>query len=306
MRRTYCNRAVLLIGLAILALGGRVQAVIVYEVTSPYHHIRVIDQQGLRTLSFDNSMETRMSLVNHLQGHFQYTEFFHLPWLWQPEMTNVLMIGLGGGSTQRAYQYFYPQVMVDTVEMDPIVVEVAKEYFQVRESPTLQIHVLDGRVFLRRADTHYDAIIMDAYVAHRYGSFIPYHLATREFFQLASDKLTTDGVLAYNVIGTLNGPRGDILGAIFKTMKTVFPQVYLFPATDSLNVVVIGTKSSTASTLPALQQKAAELIKKGRIKLPTFRTRLAAFRSAAPPASSQSPVLTDDFAPIDGLLNVTK
>ena len=111
MRRTYCNPALLLIGLAILALGGRVQAVIVYEITSPYHHIRVIDQQGLRTLSFDNSRETRMSLLNPLQGHFEYTEFFHLPWLWQPEMTNVLMIGLGGGSTQRAYQFFYPQVM---------------------------------------------------------------------------------------------------------------------------------------------------------------------------------------------------
>jgi len=89
-------------------------------------------------------------------------------------------------------------------------------------------------------------------------------------------------------------------------MKTVFPQVYLFPATDSMNVVVIGTKSSTASTLPVLQQKAVELIKKGRIKLPSFKMRLAAFRSAAPPTSSQSPVLTDDYAPIDGLLNVTK
>lgn len=306
MRRTGHHTALLLIGLAILAQGRPAQAVIVYEVTSPYHHIRVIDQQGLRTLSFDNSTETRMSLLNPLQGHFEYTEFFHLPWLWHQEMTNVLMIGLGGGSTQRAYQFFYPQVMVDTVEMDPIVVEVAKTYFRVRESPTLQIHVLDGRVFLRRADKHYDAIIMDAYVAHRYGSSIPYHLATREFFQLASDKLSADGVLAYNVIGTLNGPRGNVPGAIFKTMKTVFPQVYLFPATDSMNVVIVGTKSPTASTLPALQQKAADLIKKGRIKLPTFRARLAAFRSVPPSTSSQSPVLTDDYAPIDGLLNVTK
>ena len=106
MRRTGHYIAWFWSGLIILASGPPVQAVIVYEVTSPYHHIRVIDQQGLRTLSFDNSMETRMSLVNPLQGHFEYTEFFHLPWLWNPEMTNVLMIGLGGGSTQRAYQYF--------------------------------------------------------------------------------------------------------------------------------------------------------------------------------------------------------
>jgi len=31
------------------------RASVVYEATSPYHHIRVVDQQGIRTLSFDQS-----------------------------------------------------------------------------------------------------------------------------------------------------------------------------------------------------------------------------------------------------------
>ena len=38
------------------------------------------------------------------------------------------------------------------------------------------------------------AAVLDAYVQHRYGSSIPYQLATEEFFQLASDHLTTNGV----------------------------------------------------------------------------------------------------------------
>src|SRR5580765_2338850 len=178
---------------------------IIFDAISAYHHIRVIDRDGLRTLSFDGSMETRMSLRDPLKGHFEYTEYFHMPLLWNSTITNVLMIGLGGASTQRAYQHYYTNITVETVEIDPKVVQVAKEYFKFTESARQQVHTSDGRVFLRRSQGKYGAIILDAYVQHRYGSSIPYHLATKEFFDLASNHLTTNGVLAYNVIGTLRG-----------------------------------------------------------------------------------------------------
>ncbi|MBI4657688.1 MAG: fused MFS/spermidine synthase [Verrucomicrobia bacterium] len=275
---------------------------VVFETTSPYHHIRVVDQQGIRTLSFDQSQETRMSLRNPLTGHFSYTEFFHMPWLWNPKMKSVLMIGLGGGSIQRAYQRSYPDVVVDTVELDPTVVEVAKKYFFVTETPTHKIQVLDGRLHLRRTQKKYDAIILDAYKSSRYGSFIPYHLVTKEFFELAREHLTDDGVVAYNVIGNLQGWRTDILGAVYATLKSVFPQVYLFPASDSWNIVMIATRNAEAFTYAKLGRQANELAARNRLSMPSFRTRMAAFRVSAPPSSNGTQVLTDDFAPLDGLL----
>ncbi|MBI3414373.1 MAG: fused MFS/spermidine synthase [Verrucomicrobia bacterium] len=278
-------------------------AAIVFETTSPYHHIQVVDQAGRRTLSFDSAMETTMSLTNSLQGHFQYTEFFQMPWLWNFRMTNVLMIGLGGGSTQRAYEHYYPGVVVETVEIDPAVAQVAKKYFQMRESATQRIHLEDGRVHLRRSEKQYDAIILDAYVANRYGSFIPYHLATKEFFLLAREHLATNGVIAYNVIGTLGDWRADILGAMFKTMKAVFPQVYFFAASDSLNVVLIGTKSTEHLTAAVLEQRALALIQQRRVTLPAFLQRVRAVRTEPPPSFELSPILTDDYAPVDGLLS---
>ena len=75
-----------------------------------------------------------MSLTNPLTGHFEYTEYFQMPWLWNHDIKSVLMVGLGGGSTPRAYQHYYPKVMVDIVEIDPMVVDVAKKYFTVAES----------------------------------------------------------------------------------------------------------------------------------------------------------------------------
>lgn len=289
-----------------LLLAGAVgtPAGVVFEVTSPYHHIRVIDEGGLRTLSFDGSMETRMSLANPLEGHYEYVDFFHLPWLWNARITNVLVMGLGGGSVQRAYQHYYPQVRIDTVEVDPVVVQVAKDHFGVKESQTLKIQVQDGRMYLRRTRQRYDVILMDAYVKNRYGSCIPYHLVSREFFELARDRLGPNGILAYNVIGTLRGYRASLLGSVYATLKEVFPQVYIFPTPGSYNVVVIATRSEDKATVAVLNQRANALQQAGQ-QLPTkLRPIISCLRTVPPDMSSQSPVLTDDYAPVDGLIRL--
>jgi len=299
MRRLAKVSSVVLVlfGLLLQSVGAEV----VFERTSAYHHIRVIDQAGTRMLSFDGTSETRMSLKNPMQGHFEYTEFFHMPWLWA-NLSNVLMIGLGGGSTQRAYQHYCPTVNVETVEIDPAVVQVARDYFFVKESARHRIHISDGRVFLRRSTNRYDAIVMDAYTENRYGSFLPQHMVTKEFFQLASDHLTTNGVLAYNVIGQIHGFRADLLGAIHRTLKSVFSEVYLFPAGDSQNVVLVATKSKLKYTSGVVEQRVAWLTQHQRVSLPTFTQRARAFRADGPAQWARSPVLTDDYSPIEGLL----
>jgi hypothetical protein len=80
---------------AVLLQGSTVRAAVVFEVTSPYHHILVRDEGGMRTLCFDDGTESRMSLQNPLEGHFEYTEYFQMPLVWNARLTNVLMIGLG-------------------------------------------------------------------------------------------------------------------------------------------------------------------------------------------------------------------
>jgi len=268
---------------------------VVFDTFSVYHHIQVVDDWGIRTLSFNGSQETQMSLSNPLQGHFECTEFFHMPWVWNRDLKRVLMLGLGGGSVQRAYQHYYTNTLVETVEIDPMVVQVARKYFGVVESPQHKIYTQDGRVFLFRTAERYDAIIMDAYTTTRYGSSVPPHMTTKEFFELASSRLTTNGVMAYNVIGTLRGGGADIVGAIYRTMRAVFPQVYVFQAGTSMNVVFVATKSSMPFDYARVQREGSALLRGGTVKLPTFSLRLRAFQSAPPASASHSPVLTDDM-----------
>jgi spermidine synthase len=243
-----------------------------------------------------------MSLEDARKGHFEYTEYFHLPWLWNTQMTSVLMIGLGGGSTQRAFEYYYPKVNIQTVELDSAVVSAARDYFHFADSERQKVQVEDGRVFLRRSQARYDLIVLDAYVQGRYGAGIPQHLATKEFFEIVRNHLTTNGLVAYNVIGTLNGWHADIIGAMYRTMKAVFPQVYLFPARTSLNVVLIATRTPFKPELFGLRERAAQMVKDGRVKLPGFRERLEAMHAQPPLNAPRCPVLTDDYAPVEGLV----
>lgn len=279
---------------------------VLLDTTSVYHHILVYDENNIRVLSFDGSMETKMSLADNLKGHFEYTEYFQMPWLWNNHIQKVCMVGLGGGSTQRAYSHYYPDVMVDTVELDPKVSEVAKQYFGVKETAKQKIHIMDGRMYLRRSKSMYDVIIMDAYTSNKYGSYIPYHLATKEFFEIASSHMTDDGVLCYNVIGQIYGWRADIIGALYNTLSEVFPHVYMFPANESQNVVMIATKSKQKYTTRMIKDEFDELTKKGIITNPTFRSRIFSFKDVLPSTANRSPILTDDFAPTDGLLRTGK
>lgn len=296
MNRFYISIFLILIGWHVI------DAEVIYQTTSAYHNIKVVDTNGARYLYFDNATETRMSLDNPLEGHFEYTEYFHIPWLIKDSIKNVIMLGLGGGSIQKQVEYFYPDVNITTIELDPKVVNVARQYFFVRQSDRHKIIIEDGRMFLRRSNERYDLIILDAYTANRYGSYIPYTLVTKEFFALAKERLTPNGVLAYNVIGSIYGGPRDIVTAIYKTMKVVFRQIYMFPASTSRNVVLIANDSGDMLTGQQLEQK-AELIMAGRNKgFPDLKSRLKNLRTGAPLGLGRARVLTDDFAPIDGLL----
>lgn len=274
---------------------------VIHEAYSPYHHILVLDEEGIRTLSFDGTRETRMSLKDPLQGHFGYTELFHYAWLWNTNIARVAMLGLGGGSTQRSFLHHYSGLRIDSVEIDPAVVGIATNYFQVRFHERHKVFVEDGRNYLRRSREKYDLIVLDAYVKHRYGSHMPPHLATREFFEIARERLTPNGVLAYNVITVINLGNSDATRALARTMLQAFTQVYQFRATDSLNAVLIATREPRRLTPPELRQRASSLAAKG-IDLPQgLIQRLASMRTDLPANVSQARILTDDYAPVEGL-----
>lgn len=303
MKKPYWPVLVLALGAAVAP--GAAAETPVYETTSPYHHIRIVDEEGIRVLYFDSAPQSRMSLDDPLRGHFEYIEYLHLPWLWKADIRSVLVIGLGGGSLPRTILARHPGVVVETVELDPAVIDCARMFFGLRESDRMSVVAADGRLFLRRSTKSYDLIVLDAYTANRYGSGIPYALVTREFFQLVRERLTDSGIFACNVIGSVEAGRSRIVAAIAKTVQTAFPSISLFPVEDSGTVVMIAPVAAGKPTLTELLRRAAQLEGSGATAAPEYRKRVGNLLTTSLDGIADALVLTDDFAPVDGLLKTS-
>ena len=86
------------------------------------------------------------------------------------------------------------------------------------------MHDADARPFLRRTDERYDLIVVDAY----HQPYVPFYLATREFFRLARERLAPGGIVALNVASV----PGDesLLDGIAGTLTHEFESVAVWPA----------------------------------------------------------------------------
>ncbi|MDI3281574.1 MAG: fused MFS/spermidine synthase, partial [Bacillota bacterium] len=200
---------------------------VIYERSTLYHYLRVAEDEDSRYLLFDHSWQSGMYLDDPVRTRFEYTDYYHLAFVLQPEIRRALLIGLGGGSVPKRFLRDYPQVRLDVVELDPAVEEVARRYFALPEDERLRVVVEDGRRFVDglKSEERYDLIMLDAY----YADAIPFHLATREFLESARAHLAPNGVLAVNLIGALAGPRSHLFRSFYRTVREVFPSVYVFP-----------------------------------------------------------------------------
>src|SRR5207245_9876398 len=107
-----------------------------------------------------------------------------MAWLWNTQLTSVAMIGLGGGSTQRAFEFYYPDVKIETAEIDPLVVQVARQFFDFKESDRQKVQVSDGCVFVRHNTEKHVVIILDSYIQVLYERSFLSQLDTIQFFVL--------------------------------------------------------------------------------------------------------------------------
>jgi spermidine synthase len=264
---------------------------------TPYHIIQVVDlDRRTRTLLFGRFPQSAMDLQDPYGPGFQYTDFFHIPMILDPDADRVLFIGLGGGTGPKQFLRHYPHLEIAAVEIDPGVVDVAREYFELPENPRLKITIGDGRVWLRNEDEAFDAVIIDAFTTNRYGISLPWHFTTREFFHEIEEKTAPGAVIVFNSPGPPDSP---VSQALMRTMATTFPYHLVFAANG--NTVIAASKQQIGSTPAALAERIRRLRADGRIHLQGLEER-ALQMVEMPPLSRDALILTDDDAPVDDLL----
>jgi len=195
-----------------------------YEHRSAYHRLRVTDSNGVRSLIFEHNHQSSMHLDDPFESDIEYVGYLHLTLAVKPDAARTLVLGLGGGSVVKRMWRDYPQMRLDAVELDPEVVDVAREFFALPTDDRISVIIDDGRAFVRRATGPYDIVIIDAFD----DDVIPRPLMTEEFLRECRDLLGPGGVIAYNVIGAIQGDNSKQFRSLHKTASNVWRKVWTF------------------------------------------------------------------------------
>jgi len=224
---------------------------VVFRKDTQYHRLVVTEDATERHLRFDRSHQSAMYLDDPFETSFSYPQYLHLAMAAKPDARSVLIVGLGGGSLVKRMWRDYPQMTIDVAEIDPVVVDVAYDYFELPNDERINVVAEDGRRFLRASKKRYDIIVMDAY----YADALPSHLTTEEFFKELDAHLTPGGVVAYNVIASVEGERSRLFRSMYRTAGRVWDRRWVFPiglggdgrTDENRNIIVLATNSPADS-----------------------------------------------------------
>ena len=243
------------------------------------------------------ALESAVDLSDPLKLVVNYTRTLYAALFFQPKPERVLMIGLGGAGFHRLFAAAYPQTLLQTVELDPTVLELCQTRLGFQPTKQTPVALLDGRMFVKRDTGKWDWRIIDAFR----GGFVPPHLKTEEFYRECAARLSERGVFVSNLHAG-----NELYYSDLKTIRAVFPQVVLFATANSGNVIACAVNYrepviSDPANWPAVAQL-QQPVMAGRLDLAAIRREQTDWPSEY---VTRARLLTDDFAPVE-FLNTVK
>lgn len=275
------------------------QGSLLYEKESAYNYIQVV-RDGTRVELILNEGQAIHSIYDPTSlttggpwDYFLLGASFRPAQRQEPVPAKVAILGLAGGTAARQYYAaFGNRVQLTGVELDPEIAAVARRYFALNE-PDLRVVVQDARYWLATLapGDRYDVIVMDAYRQ----PYIPFHLTTREFFELVRQHLRPGGVAVVNAGRTATDYR--LVDALASTMRPVYNDVFLLDVPEFANTIIYGTTEPTSLqdvqtnlslvNEPLVRDVADSALSSGNLRRSPYR----------------SPPYTDDLAPVEKVID---
>ncbi|MDQ2631929.1 MAG: fused MFS/spermidine synthase [Actinomycetota bacterium] len=286
--------AVPVVVLAVMAvpvgtIKGDADGRVLYEAETTHQYARVIEREdGTRVLELNEGQAVHSMYVpgSYLTGDY-WDGHLVLQAAARPQPPRrIAILGNAGGTVARSFGHFFPATAVDAVEIDPELTELGRRYLDLR-NPRMQTFAEDARPWLERSEGGYDVIMVDAYRQ----PYIPFYLATREFFELVRERLAPGGLVIVNV----GHPEGgqELERVLGRTMAAAFPRVLRYPIEETNTLLMAGEGAFSAARLRASL---------GALPAP-LRPEARRAAAALEPRLPGGEVWTDDHAPVEWLVD---
>lgn len=302
-RRAVFPYLLMVIALALLAFfggGGGIKRSSgqIYETESAYNYIQVVEFNGTRYLRLNEGQGIHSEYnPQTLEYGGPWQQFLVGPFFYadrRPEdVRRIAIVGLAAGTTARQAAAVFPKLIIDGFEIDPKIVDVGRRYFDMNMS-NLNVIIQDGRWGLASSPETYALICVDAYRP----PYIPPHLTTQEFFQIAADHLNPDGALVINV-GRAPGDR-RLIDGLATTLGTIFSSIYVMDIPNTFNSMIYATLQPTA--VANLEQNLTALAERQDANALLIASMTLTLDNLQP-TPQYTVVFTDDRSPIEWITN---
>jgi spermidine synthase len=248
-----------------------------------FGQVKVIEGSGARAMLLNGATQT-VVVSGTGEGLVGYPYVVaDAAWRAAPAGKRALIVGLGGGLLPSILATWGVASVV--VEIDPVVVETAVEYFEF-DADRFPVVTADGRRYLAASEERFDYIILDAFA----GEVVPAHLLSREMMRIADEHLAPGGVVILNYVGHRTGPPARALRSVVQTMAERWAWV---------RVIACGSPGDYGNNVVVAGRAAAE-VRAGDPPFPIPELIAREFAGAHEFSPSGSfTILTDDYNPLD-------
>lgn len=205
---------------------------VLYEKQSDFHSIKVVENEVGRFLHYKDTYQAGIINTEFYKGNIPYINYFLIPYLINPQIKNILLIGMGTGIIVNQYEKLFTQLrMFDVVDIEENILEIAQNYFGFQQSEKVNFILQDGLVYLNNTKQKYDLIVVD--VASDEG--IDDRFCSIEYLKTIKKHLKKDGIFVSNMPSSADvlNPQNVFVLDLLKDYKSIFKNVSLYKGNES-------------------------------------------------------------------------
>lgn len=251
------------------------EGTLIFEEKDAHGPVEVVDRPSIRTLHFGTAVEqSSMFLERPFDLEMEYVRTMALSLLFKPKPQSVLCLGLGGASLPKFIWKYFPHCTVTVVELRPLVIEAALQFFEVPQDKGFEIICDDAFHYLEsdKAKQH-DLLFVDLYTSEGMAPLV----SENEFLSLCDKYLKPGGILVSNLWQSASQ---QMLQSFVQNLTQNFGRnQLLLPNKESSNFILLAFKNPIDSyTKKQIELEAKKLQKISNLDLRSILQQLKFFK----------------------------
>ena len=205
----------------------------VYPVTKT---IKSIYSGNLEITWYNGKKHLNTENANYSYGSLQRILEFGLKKTNLNSVDSVLVLGMGGGSVIETLRTkFNYTKSIEAVEIDAVIIDIAKTEFGITENKQLKIHCIDAYDFMNANTKQFDLIIIDLYI----DLTVPSKFLNTEFWNQVINAKSSKGVILFNA--SVKEVNKDKVETLISYLKTKIYDVQVYNKVNNTNTVIIAS-----------------------------------------------------------------